>query len=38
MDILNYFIDFMIYEMWWRTPLLGVIIELTLHILKLVFH
>jgi hypothetical protein len=37
-DILNYFIDFMICEMQWRTPLLGVTIELILHTLKLVFH
>jgi hypothetical protein len=38
MDILNHFIDFMTCEMQWGTPLLGVTIELILHILKLVFH
>jgi hypothetical protein len=38
MDILNHFIDFMTCEMWWRTPLLSVTIELILHTLKLVFH
>jgi hypothetical protein len=38
MDILNHFIDFMTCEMQWGTPLLGVTIELIVHILKLVFH
>jgi hypothetical protein len=38
MDILNHFIDFMTYEMRWRSPLLSVTIELILHTLKPVFH
>jgi hypothetical protein len=38
MDILNHFLDFMTYEMRWRMTLLGVTIELILHIPKLVFH
>jgi hypothetical protein len=38
MDILNHFINLITCEMRWRTPLLGLTIELILHILKLVFH
>jgi hypothetical protein len=38
MDIVNHFIDFMTYEMWWRTPPLSVTIELIIHTLKLVLH
>jgi hypothetical protein len=38
MDILNHFVDFKTYEMWWRMPHLGVTIELILQIPKLVFH
>jgi hypothetical protein len=38
MDILNHFIDFITCEIRWRLPLLGLTIELILHILKPVFH
>jgi hypothetical protein len=37
-DILNHFIEFMTYEMWWRMPRLSVTIELILHTPKEVFH
>jgi hypothetical protein len=38
MDIFYHFIDFMTYEMLWRTPPLSVTTEFILHTLKLVFH